>query len=120
MERIFEYNSFFENENQGEEIEMFVEPDVITDGETGEIDVYNEDEEDVFVVILKRKIAYKFVYFVENYDEVLTENEEPELIYLLGFEFDNEDDNESFMIDEESNLFAEIKSLIKAEILKKL
>lgn len=117
MERIFEYNSFFENENQGEEIEMFAEPDIITDGESGEVYVHNEDEEDVFVVILKRKVSYKFVYFVENYDEVLASGEEPELIYLMGFEFDNEDDSESFMIDEESSLYSEIVSLIKTEIV---
>lgn len=119
MKKIFGYNYYLENiNNDGEEVELFNEPDLLGDsiGEY-ELDVNFDNEEDIALINIKTETtAYRFEYFVDNDDEIKNGTEEPEVNYLIGFELDSESDDESLILDEDSNLYREVIKILIEKI----
>ena len=110
MKKIYKFESFLESfNNDGEEVELFNEPEIIGDNlESYEIDIDIDEEEDIVnITIVSKNLTYKFQYFID------LDEEEVELTYLVGYEVDNEDDSESFIIDEDSSLYNEIVEIIE-------
>lgn len=113
MKKIYKFESFLESfNNDGEEVELFNEPEIIGDNlESYEIDIDIDEEEDIVnITIVSKNLTYKFQYFID------LDEEEVELTYLVGYEVDNEDDSESFIIDEDSSLYNEIVEIIEQKI----
>lgn len=119
MKKIYKYESFDKfSLNESEGIELFIEPENLGDELNDyELNVNVDSDTDIVEIVIKDgEKRFILEYFLENDDEVINGEEEPEIVYLMGFEEGNDTDNESYVIDEDSNLYKEVLNIIISKL----
>lgn len=119
MKKIYKYESFDKfSLNESEGVELFIEPENLGDELNDyELNVNVDSDSDIVEIVIKDgEKRFILEYFLENDDEVINGEEEPEIVYLMGFEEGNDTDNESYVIDEDSNLYKEVLNIIISKL----
>ena len=119
MKKIYKYESFDKfSLNESEGVELFIEPENLGDELNDyELNVNVDSDSDIVEIVIKDgEKRFILEYFLENDDEVINGEEEPEIVYLMGFEEGNDTENESYVIDEDSNLYKEVLNIIISKL----